>query len=248
MSVFVCFHVIFACFPTVPQCIIWSWLVTCCVRCCSSHTSHPVQFVTQHIYENVAWVKWRAKIKVDICLCAGILFSTLVFGPACGFILGSLCTKFYVDAIFIDTSEFKMSLLFFACVSLCLQSVDLCISPGKLGITPDDPRWIGAWWAGFLLCGALLFCSALLMFGFPHSLPTKEKEEVTESERAMLPAPLCSETLNASNGIPSSHEPANSPTCCQQLRGECARVSACSGSVSQRKRTFFHLCMADLPN
>lgn len=36
---------------------------------------------------------------------AGILFSTLVFGPACGFILGSVCTKVYVDAVFIDTSE-----------------------------------------------------------------------------------------------------------------------------------------------
>ena len=41
----------------------------------------------------------------------GILFSTLVFGPACGFILGSLCTKFYVDAIFIDTSESLCTLL-----------------------------------------------------------------------------------------------------------------------------------------
>uniref|UniRef100_H3D580 Solute carrier organic anion transporter family member n=1 Tax=Tetraodon nigroviridis TaxID=99883 RepID=H3D580_TETNG len=91
-------------------------------------------------------------------MCAGILFSTLVFGPACGFILGSLCTKFYVDAIFIDTS--------------------------KLGITPDDPRWIGAWWFGFLLCGALLFCSALFMFGFPHSLPTREKEGGGGGQRA----------------------------------------------------------------
>lgn len=51
---------------------------------------------------------WRYSsklLKAVACLCAGILFSTLVFGPACGFILGSLCTKFYVDAIFIDTSE-----------------------------------------------------------------------------------------------------------------------------------------------
>ncbi|KTG42611.1 hypothetical protein cypCar_00026398 [Cyprinus carpio] len=37
----------------------------------------------------------------------GILFSTLVFGPACGFILGSLCTKVYVDAVFIDTCEYR---------------------------------------------------------------------------------------------------------------------------------------------
>ncbi|XP_040894667.1 solute carrier organic anion transporter family member 3A1 [Toxotes jaculatrix] len=132
--------------------------------------------------------------KKDSSLYIGILFSTLVFGPACGFILGSLCTKFYVDAIFIDTS--------------------------KLGITPDDPRWIGAWWAGFLLCGALLFCSALLMFGFPQSLPTKEKEEGADSEQVMLPPPLNPdyETPKPSNGVVRNHEPANSPTCCQQLR------------------------------
>uniref|UniRef100_A0A3Q3LGP1 Solute carrier organic anion transporter family member n=1 Tax=Mastacembelus armatus TaxID=205130 RepID=A0A3Q3LGP1_9TELE len=132
--------------------------------------------------------------KKDSSLYIGILFSTLVFGPACGFILGSLCTKFYVDAIFIDTS--------------------------KLGITPDDPRWIGAWWAGFLLCGALLFCSALLMFGFPQSLPTKDREEAGDSEQVMLPPSLTPEygTPKPSNGVMHSHEPANSPTCCQQLR------------------------------
>ncbi|XP_070763394.1 solute carrier organic anion transporter family member 3A1 [Enoplosus armatus] len=132
--------------------------------------------------------------KKDSSLYIGILFSTLVFGPACGFILGSLCTKFYVDAVFIDTS--------------------------KLGITPDDPRWIGAWWAGFLLCGALLFCSALFMFGFPQSLPTREREEGADSEQVMLPPSLNSdyETPKSSNGVVRNHEPANSPTCCQQLR------------------------------
>ncbi|XP_039989114.1 solute carrier organic anion transporter family member 3A1 [Xiphias gladius] len=132
--------------------------------------------------------------KKDSSLYIGILFSTLVFGPACGFILGSLCTKFYVDVIFIDTS--------------------------KLSITPDDPRWIGAWWAGFLLCGALLFGSAVLMFGFPQSLPTREREEGADSEQVMLPPSLNPdyETPKPSNGVVQNHEPANSPTCCQQLR------------------------------
>ncbi|XP_010773102.1 solute carrier organic anion transporter family member 3A1 [Notothenia coriiceps] len=132
--------------------------------------------------------------KKDSSLYIGILFSTLVFGPACGFILGSVCTKFYVDAIFIDTD--------------------------KLGITPEDPRWIGAWWAGFLLCGALLFISALFMFGFPKSLPIKEREEGAESEQVMLPPSLSAdyETPKPSNGVVRNHEPANSPTCCQQLR------------------------------
>ncbi|KAM4733342.1 solute carrier organic anion transporter family member 3A1 isoform 2-T2 [Anableps anableps] len=132
--------------------------------------------------------------KKDSSLYIGILFSTLVFGPACGFILGSVCTKFYVDFIFIDTS--------------------------KLSITPDDPRWIGAWWGGFLLCGALLFFSALLMFGFPHSLPTRDRDEGTESEQVMLPPSHSQEyeTPKPSNGVVLSHEAANSPTCCQQLR------------------------------
>ncbi|KAM7396687.1 hypothetical protein PAMP_019710 [Pampus punctatissimus] len=130
--------------------------------------------------------------KKDSSLYIGILFSTLVFGPACGFILGSVCTKFYVDAIFINTS--------------------------KLGITPDDPRWIGAWWAGFLLCGALLFCSAVLMFGFPQSLPNKEREEGADSEQVMLPPSPDYATPKPSNGVVHNHEPANSPTCCQQLR------------------------------
>ncbi|XP_038124803.1 solute carrier organic anion transporter family member 3A1 [Cyprinodon tularosa] len=132
--------------------------------------------------------------KKDSSLYIGILFSTLVFGPACGFILGSVCTKFYVDFLFIDTS--------------------------KLGITPDDPRWIGAWWAGFLLCGALLFFSALLMFGFPHSLPAKDRDEGAESEQVMLPPSSSQEyeTPKPSNGVVLCHEAANSPTCCQQLR------------------------------
>ncbi len=47
------------------------------------------------------------------CCISGILFSTLVFGPACGFILGSVCTNYYVDALFIDTSEFQ----FVLCIS-----------------------------------------------------------------------------------------------------------------------------------
>uniref|UniRef100_A0A8C5ERE6 Solute carrier organic anion transporter family member n=1 Tax=Gouania willdenowi TaxID=441366 RepID=A0A8C5ERE6_GOUWI len=133
--------------------------------------------------------------KKDSSLYIGILFSTLVFGPACGFILGSVCTKFYVDAIFIDTT--------------------------KLGITPDDPRWIGAWWAGFLLCGVLLFSSALLMFGFPQSLPTnRREEEEAESEQVMLPPSdsAASDTPKVINGGVANHETERSATCWQQLR------------------------------
>ncbi|XP_026528821.1 solute carrier organic anion transporter family member 3A1 [Notechis scutatus] len=139
----------------------------------------------------VSYIDDHVKRK-DSSLYIGILFTMLVFGPACGFILGSLCTKIYVDAVFIDTS--------------------------KLDITPDDPRWIGAWWAGFLLCGALLFFSSLPMFGFPQSL-TCQPEHIAEVEEAMLPEGDY-ERPKPSNGIlpPHSMEANDDPSCFQQLR------------------------------
>uniref|UniRef100_A0AAV2LNX9 Kazal-like domain-containing protein n=1 Tax=Knipowitschia caucasica TaxID=637954 RepID=A0AAV2LNX9_KNICA len=118
---------------------------------------------------------------------SSILFSTLVFGPACGFILGSVCTKVYVDAVFIDTST--------------------------LDITPDDPRWIGAWWAGFLLCSALLFLSALFMFGFPQTLD--EQDSGGESEQAMLPSAL---TLDRPKGTTHGCDVNSGLSVCQHLR------------------------------
>ncbi|XP_076980231.1 solute carrier organic anion transporter family member 3A1 isoform X1 [Tamandua tetradactyla] len=127
----------------------------------------------------------------DSSLYIGILFTMLVFGPACGFILGSFCTKIYVDAVFIDTSN--------------------------LDITPDDPRWIGAWWGGFLLCGASLFFSSLLMFGFPQSLPPHPGPAM-ESEQAMLPE-RDFERPKPSNGVLRHPlEPDSSASCFQQLR------------------------------
>ncbi|XP_047009433.1 solute carrier organic anion transporter family member 3A1 isoform X1 [Ictalurus punctatus] len=128
--------------------------------------------------------------KKDSSLYIGILFSTLVFGPACGFILGSVCTKFYVDAVFVDTT--------------------------KLDITPDDPRWIGAWWGGFLLCGALLFFSAIFMFGFPSSLSERYGNSRTQSDQPMLPVSQSYEHSKPSNGVLHNHQPDSS--CCEQLR------------------------------
>ncbi|XP_030622218.1 solute carrier organic anion transporter family member 3A1 [Chanos chanos] len=126
----------------------------------------------------------------DSSLYIGILFSTLVFGPACGFILGSLCTKVYVDAVFIDTT--------------------------KLDITPDDPRWIGAWWGGFILCGLFLFLSSLFMFGFPQSLDAPGEPAGGESEQAMLPSELVQEYEGGKS--PSSMELNTGLTCCQHLQ------------------------------
>lgn len=109
----------------------------------------------------------------------------------------------------------------------------MCALAGKLDITPDDPRWIGAWWGGFLLCGALLFFSSLPMFGFPQSLPPRP-EHGGESEQAMLPE-RDYERPKPSNGVlRHAMDGESSTSCFQQLRGETLALGTFSTRVSNR--------------
>lgn len=92
---------------------------------------------------------------------------------------------------------------------------------GKLDITPDDPRWIGAWWGGFLLCGALLFLSALFMFGFPQALDEQDMDGGAESEQAMLPSSLTLDFQDAkSNGAIHSLDMNSGLSVCEHLRSK----------------------------
>lgn len=84
----------------------------------------------QNDLQGIIWAKYLFSI---FSLLVGILFTMLVFGPACGFILGSFCTKIYVDAVFIDTSKEKGDLLKIKCIDVlawqyrCVQ-VGCCFS------------------------------------------------------------------------------------------------------------------------
>ncbi|XP_028397690.1 solute carrier organic anion transporter family member 4A1-like [Dendronephthya gigantea] len=50
--------------------------------------------------------------------------------------------------------------------------------PDGLNLTPKDHRWIGAWWLGFLVFGLLFLFLAIVVSGFPRSLPgAKERRE-----------------------------------------------------------------------
>ena len=52
------------------------------------------------------------------------------------------------------------------------------IKPRGLNLTPKDPRWIGAWWLGFLVFGLLFIFLAIAILGFPSSLPgAKERRQ-----------------------------------------------------------------------
>lgn len=53
-------------------------------------------------------------------------------------------------------------------------------------LSPRDPRWIGAWWLGFLVLGLLSIVTASFVYCFPQKLKTyivKKKAERLGEER-----------------------------------------------------------------
>ncbi|KAK2704665.1 hypothetical protein QYM36_016896 [Artemia franciscana] len=74
----------------------------------------------------------------------GITSCLRLFGPTLGFLLAAACLKLYVNVT--DQPFF--------------------------GTT--DPRWIGAWWLGFVAVGLLLIPAAMMISCFPRRLPRKQ--------------------------------------------------------------------------
>ncbi|XP_051732994.1 solute carrier organic anion transporter family member 2B1 [Ctenopharyngodon idella] len=81
----------------------------------------------------------------------GILFAVTVIGPAFGYMMSSAVLRFFVD---VD----KMSL-------------------GETNLKNDDPRWVGAWWLGFLIAATLLLLTSLPYMFFPRKMSREETEE-----------------------------------------------------------------------
>ncbi|NXO38298.1 SO1C1 protein, partial [Locustella ochotensis] len=88
------------------------------------------------------------------------LHTVAMMGPMFGFLLGSLCAKLYVDVGFVD--------------------------PGSITITPQDSRWVGAWWLGFLIGGATNFLSAIPFCFLPKSLKKPEEANKDKTSHGLL--------------------------------------------------------------
>ncbi|NWT53518.1 SO1C1 protein, partial [Erythrocercus mccallii] len=88
------------------------------------------------------------------------LHTIAMMGPMFGFLLGSLCAKLYVDVGFVDT--------------------------GSISITPQDSRWVGAWWLGFLIGGATNFLSAIPFCFLPKSLEKPEEVNKDKTSHGLL--------------------------------------------------------------
>lgn len=65
----------------------------------------------------------------------------------------------------------------------------LCLFPSFLGsitITPQDSRWVGAWWLGFLIGGATSFLSAIPFCFLPRSLKKPEGAKKDKTSHSLL--------------------------------------------------------------
>ncbi|XP_077488077.1 solute carrier organic anion transporter family member 74D-like [Amblyomma americanum] len=76
-----------------------------------------------------------------------------LLGPVLGFVTAGVCLRFYEDP-FHDP-----------------------------GITPRDPRWVGAWWMGYILFGIGLSIVALPMMLFPRILPAGKNYKVNRLQK-----------------------------------------------------------------
>lgn len=83
----------------------------------------------------------------------GVLYGMVALGPALGFLMGSALLSQWIN---IDDKKIPN------------------------GITTNDPRWIGRWWAGFLVSASALTLFSILLCTFPAKL-SRDINQTTEA-------------------------------------------------------------------
>lgn len=94
------------------------------------------------------------------------------------------------------------------------MSLNMFIDPSKTPlIDSKDPRWLGAWWFGWMILGTLMVLFSGLIGLFPKELPKKTKHLYNSH----MPQVLRHEELQMDEGLPlgrgfSSNATLDTPT------------------------------------
>lgn len=99
------------------------------------------------------------QIIITFTLITGLSFFIRMLGPTIGFALVSIFLKMYIDPTLTPIIDDK------------------------------DPRWLGAWWIGWIICGLLIMLFGSLLCLLPKTLPraAARKELMRQkSDKVML--------------------------------------------------------------
>ena len=126
----------------------------------------------------------------------GILYGMVALGPALGFLMGSALLSKWIN---IGRNEFPN------------------------GITTNDPRWIGRWWAGFLVSASSLTILSFLLCTFPAKLPRDISQTTQSIDKSQSTESVCAlgQAATRRHTLPKLSHPTQCKGLCQlsKLRG-----------------------------
>nr|CAD7444209.1 unnamed protein product [Timema bartmani] len=117
--------------------------------------------------------------KTNAPLLLGMVLSLRMLGPAAGFAFSSFCLSLYIDPTLTPV------------------------------IKPTDPRWLGAWWLGWLVLGVLMLVFAFLISWFPRELPPKKKKRALNKVEKNKDRLIKTPNNTSNNKLSSESEPLN---------------------------------------
>ncbi|GFO38515.1 solute carrier organic anion transporter family member [Plakobranchus ocellatus] len=100
------------------------------------------------------------------------IHASSALGPVMGYALGALLLQYYVDTF-----------------------------SHEVPISPSSPRWVGAWWGGFIICSVLLLLLAPIFLAYPRVLVADKRRLLDDKIKGAETTPMGGGAVDV--GVPS---------------------------------------------